>query len=420
MNLSLKNRVALSFIFANIVIIILSFLVFHFLNSLNKEFELITLHSNQTALITDEVRISTIDILKGQRKMLTSKDDTIREKIIGLCESLNSQLGKLEVLYEKPDAKKLLTQMSSYADSLRLILSSKENFTKKGMGQNSSSISDLTDKILETYSDFSNIQFAENRDRRKKYEKVLKEIKKTMMITLIIGFLGTIILGFIVPGKIALPFKKIKDAIRELQNSNFDVNIYYNQNDEIGEIAQEMNIMINSIKIFEELRADKISIEKRKFDALANMVKKPILVANAEGELIYMNNPLYSLLQCQSEEVLGRPMKETVIPKSIIHCYELAIKRRSKIENEEVFILKKAEEHTDNDQADKEMNEASYFNYKLQETLQSSEKTKEESKQQENKENEFIFKGYANVIPIRGKKSSLDYYLMILSKKVIF
>ena len=49
-------------------------------------------------------------------------------------------------------------------------------------------------------------------------------------VTLIIGFLGTIILGLVVPGKIALPFKKIKDAIRELQECNFDVSIYYNQN----------------------------------------------------------------------------------------------------------------------------------------------------------------------------------------------
>ena len=31
-------------------------------------------------------------------------------------------------------------------------------------------------------------------------------------------------------------------------------------------------------------------------------------------------------------------------------------------------------------------------------------------------EEDFIFKGFANVIPIRGKDSSLDYYLMVMSK----
>ena len=164
--------------------------------------------------------------------------------------------------------------------------------------------------------------------------------------------------------------------------------------------------MIHSIKIFEELRANKISVENRKFDALANMVKKPILVANAEGELIYMNGQLYSLLQCQSEEVLGRPMKETVIPKGIIHCYELAIKRRSKIENEKVMIPIKDEEIPEGDRDEK-----------AQKTGKGQ--VKEKSQKLEDKKEEAIFRGYANVIPIRGKKSSLDYYLMVLSKEVI-
>ena len=31
---------------------------------------------------------------------------------------------------------------------------------------------------------------------------------------------------------------------------------------------------------------------------------------------------------------------------------------------------------------------------------------------------EVVFAGYANVIPIRGKESSLDYYLMILSSEM--
>ena len=31
---------------------------------------------------------------------------------------------------------------------------------------------------------------------------------------------------------------------------------------------------------------------------------------------------------------------------------------------------------------------------------------------------EVVFNGYANVIPVRGKDSSLDYYLMVLSTEV--
>ena len=435
MNLSLKNRVFLSFGLTIGLILTLCFLVFHFLNSLKHEFKLI----NRKLLIT-EVRVSASGILRNHRIMLASRDSSIRssigEDILETCSSLDFKLNKLKDICKDQKVKESLTQIPN-DDLLQRILSSKENFTCKDITQNAPFTNDSVDQTLETYSVCSNIRLDENpKDEtdgsvtakalrtlsislRNKYEEVVKEISKTMMITLIIGVLGTIILGLILPSKIALPFKKIKDVIRELQNCNFDVNIYYNKDDEIGEIAREMNIMINSIKSFEERRSNKISVENRKFAALANMVKKPILVANAEGALIYMNNPLYALLQCQSEEVLGRPMKETVIPKSIIHCYELAIKRRSKIENEEVIISKRTEEAIDNGEKKEDMDDTStYFSKGANEEIKTN-KAKKEHNAQEEKEGETLFQGYANVIPIRGKESSLDYYLMILSRKVI-
>ena len=397
MNLSLKNRVAFSFIVANLVVLVLAFTVFHFLNSLNKDIENITTQSNKVTLLTDEIRISAVSILKYQRRILTEQatPETI-ERILNLCESFTSQLQRLDVMYRDPDVKKVIQQMLAYVDSLRVVLSKSALFHRDNAGM--ASIGDLADKILEAFSEFQDIQYFQNVERDKKIKQIVNETKRNMMVTLIIGFLGTILLGLVVPGKIALPFKKIKDAIRELQDCNFDVSIYYSQEDEIGEIAREMNKMIHSIKIFEELRADRISIENRKFDALANMVKKPILVANAQGQLIYMNNQLYSLLQVQSDEVLGKVMKESPIPETIIDSYELAIKRRSKIENAEIIIpAHERDEDWDDDEGD---NAKSLTPQVVEEEL------------------EPIFKGYANVIPIRGKDSSLDYYLMVLSREV--
>ena len=42
----------------------------------------------------------------------------------------------------------------------------------------------------------------------------------------------------------------------------------------------------------------------------------------------------------------------------------------------------------------------------------------EAGEKEEVEENQEIFKGYANVIPIRAKESSLDYYMMVLSEDV--
>jgi len=397
--LSLRNRVAISFIVANVVVLVLSFTVFHFLNSLNKDIEDITMKSNRVSLLTDEIRISAVTILKKQREILTKEITSERvNQIISLCESFIAQLNTLESLYVDPEVKRVIAQMLSYVDSLKLILSKAAFYSRDNVGM--ATVGELADKILDTFSDLQDIQLFQSVQRDKKIKQVINETKRNMMITLIIGFLGTIILGLVVPGKIALPFKKIKDAIRELQDCNFDVSIYYNQDDEIGEIAKEMNRMIHSFKVFDELRSDRINVELRKFDTLANLVKRLVLVANADGRLIYMNNKLYSIMQVQSEDIIGKDITETPVSKSIIESYNLAIKRRSKIENAEVTIFApRREEDLGTDPSDITANE--------------------NGEEVEVKEvDEVVFKGYANVIPIRGKDSSLDYYLMILSTEV--
>lgn len=399
MNLSLRNRVTTSFFLAAMIVILLSFIVFYHLDSLNREIESITDKSNKVSLLTDEIRITAVSILKYQRRVLTKKPTPeLIDKILNLCESFTSQLQRLDSHYSEPEVKKIVGQMLSYVDSLKVIIGKASLFHRDDIGM--TSIGDLADKILDAFSEFQDIQFFQNVERDKKIKKIINETKRKMMITLIIAFLWTIILGLVIPGKIALPFKKIKDAIRELQDCNFDVSIYYSQDDEIGEIAREMNKMIHSFKVFEELRADRILVENRKFDVLANMVKKPVLLANAKGELIYLNNHVYSLLQIQSEDCIGKVMQETLIPESIIQTYELAIRRRAKIENAEISILK--EDETSD----------------LEEKLSSRGEIETLENKDQSKAQEFIYQGYASVIPIRGKESSLDYYLMVMSKEV--
>jgi HAMP domain-containing protein len=387
MQLSLKRRVALSFIIANVVVLVMGFTVFFFLDSLNNQISNITVNSNKISLLTDEVRISAVSILKMQKKILTSKptgEDL--KRLENLCEGFQSQLQRLDSFYTEVEAKKIISKMQGYVDSLKTIVSKSSLFYRDGEGI--STINELTDKILEAFSEFQDIQYFQNEQRDKQVKAIIGETRRNMLITLIITFLGTILLSLVVPGKIAMPFKKINDAVRELQDVNFDVSIYYDQDDEIGELARELNKMIVNMKKFEQLRTDRISVEHRKFDTLANMVKKNIMIANAKGELIYMNNPMYATLEMQSEDVLNKNITDTLIPDSIVETFELAIKRRSKIENAEITIPKR-----------KKVIDPATGEYIFEET-------------------DEAYHGYANVIPIRAKESNLDYYMMIISKEV--
>jgi nitrogen fixation/metabolism regulation signal transduction histidine kinase len=380
MNISLKKRITTSFVITNLCVLVIGFTVFYFLDSLNRQIVDLTRNTTSVNMLTDEVRISAISILKTQKKIFTNKateEDLTNLK--ALCEGFQSQLQRLDTFYEEADVKKTIAKMQIYVDSFMTVLS-KVTLTKRNK-VGIQNIGDLADKILESFSEFQDKKLDQNVQRDSRIKKIIEETRRNMLIILIITFLFTILLSLVMPGKIALPFKKINDAIRELQDCNFDVSIYYDQDDEIGELAKEINKMIYNFKVFEELRTDRINVENRKFDALANMMKRHILVANANSELIYMNNAMYGLLELQSDDVLRKNMSDTLIPLSIIENFELAIKRRSKIENADILIT-----------------------------------TRHAEEEGLKKKDDFV--GYANIIPIRGKNSSLDYYLMVLSTDV--
>lgn len=390
MNLSLRNRVAVSFATATLLVLGLGFILFYYLNTLNEDIKDITEKSGQLNLSTEEIRISAVSILKYQRKILTNKtgpEDV--DNLIGLCDGFTAQLHSADALYKNPEMSKVIAKMLSYVDSLKLVMGKASLFHRDTVGL--SSIGELADKILEAFSEFQELQHLAIGEREKKIKDIILETKRYMLVTLIITFFSTILFGLIVPGKIALPFRKINDAIRELQDCNFDVSIYYNQDDEIGEISREMNKMILSFKKFEELRADRISVELRKFDTLANLTKKLVIVANGEGSIMYMNNHVYSLLHLQSDDVINKKLKDALIPDSIKDGFDLAYKRRSKIENIPMKMEIRKERSVVN------------------------EENMEERNGDKSPEMEQVFNGFANVIPIRAKDTNNDYYLMVLS-----
>ena len=218
----------------------------------------------------------------------------------------------------------MVSKMLSYVDSLKIVMSKTSLFYRDAAGVGS--LVDFSNKILDSFMELQAKQASERQKGGSELESIVGETKKTMMIILACTFLFVALLGLIIPGKIALPFKKINDAIRELQECNFDVSIFYDEDDEIGEISREMNKMIRSMKKFEELRTDLITVEHKKFDTLASLTKRYVLVANAQGKLIYMNNQLYSLMDISSDEVLHKDISDILIPKSIQEVFETAIK----------------------------------------------------------------------------------------------
>ena len=182
MNLSLKRRISMSFTGANLIILAIGFTVFFHLNSLNEQIKSMTLNTNQISLLTDEIRISAVSILKSQKKILTKKataDDL--DNLKSLCTSFHSQLENLDAFYSEVQVKTIISKMIGYVDSLTTLLSKVSlNDTRDSAGI--SAIGELADKILEAFSEFQDIQYYQNEKRDKQIEEIIGETRRHMLI----------------------------------------------------------------------------------------------------------------------------------------------------------------------------------------------------------------------------------------------
>ncbi|MDH4467531.1 MAG: hypothetical protein QE271_05685 [Bacteriovoracaceae bacterium] len=382
--ISLKRRIEMSYIVAVAVILILSLINFFYLENLHKKLLVMV-----NTLTTENTIINEISHgLENQRKLIINqfKDPyqkvslrEVEDNIKTAIELINNN----KTFFSDPTSRSLLDSVQQSVESILSLIPQ--------LALNPNRPSPVLIEGFQSYFEQISTNIGELNTHRSKMAKdwtssissMINETKRVMLVILIIGFLASILVAMVVPAKVTLPFKKISDAIREIQECNFDVSIYYNQKDEIGELTTEINKMIKSIKHFEELRADRISVELRKFDILANLTKKYVIVSNSEGQIVYVNNPLYGILELSSEDLLHKHYDDSLIPESIKEAMELAIKRRTKVENAEII-----------------------FDHSSQEAENDGQELKQVS-----------FKGFANIIPIRGKESSLDYYLMVLSKE---
>ena len=70
-------------------------------------------------------------------------------------------------------------------------------------------VSEIADKILETFSDLQDMQMSQEREKDKAIKEIISETKRNMMIVLIIGFLGTIVLGLLFLEKLHFHLRRL-------------------------------------------------------------------------------------------------------------------------------------------------------------------------------------------------------------------
>jgi PAS domain S-box-containing protein len=193
-------------------------------------------------------------------------------------------------------------------------------------------LDDKTRNIRKAVSKISISHYENLKAHGLKAQMIADSSSRNMILMIITTVLAGLAIGFFAPSKVVIPFKKLVAAIREVQAANFNVSVSIGGNDEIAELGDEFNKMVGEVRIFDDMKIKKIAFEKRKLDALSNIIDSGVIVLSVEGEIVYMSRTLYEILGLTSERILHASIEESPLPRELKTLFRESIERKDRFE----------------------------------------------------------------------------------------
>ncbi|MTI61196.1 MAG: HAMP domain-containing protein [Firmicutes bacterium] len=164
----------------------------------------------------------------------------------------------------------------------------------------------------------------------------------TSVISLI-AILLAIVFGLYLSNQILKPVNKLKGAIQNIAEKNFEQKIEVYSNDEIGQLAVEFNKMIDRLQDYEKINVNKLIAEKEKSEIIVNNISSPIIVTDDENRVLLLNEAAKKLFDINLEVIDNYHFLEVIKNEEL---FELI---RNEIDNQEnnnktLFIKKKNKE----------------------------------------------------------------------------
>ena len=165
-------------------------------------------------------------------------------------------------------------------------------------------------------------------------ELISNRLKKTLAFSLLLAFILVIIISFLALWLISEPLNKISLAAREIAQGNFSKKIQIFSNDEIGDLADAFNYMSKQIKF----RLEELNLSRSRLEAVFLSMLEGVMVVDAKGVIILMNQALKDILLIKDNPAGRRPI-EVVRNIEIQEIVDCVLKQKHKVEIREISVL---------------------------------------------------------------------------------
>lgn len=138
--------------------------------------------------------------------------------------------------------------------------------------------------------------------------------------------LATILVGlvfaFYLTNSIVKPIYNLKDKIKKISEGDYSQQLDIANDNEIGELAREFNIMSEKLKTYELLNIKKLMKEKQKAEAIVESISDGIIVTDENNRLLLVNRAAEKSLCIREKDVLGKHFLEVIKREEIFEIID--------------------------------------------------------------------------------------------------
>jgi PAS domain S-box-containing protein len=127
------------------------------------------------------------------------------------------------------------------------------------------------------------------------------------------------------------PIEKLTNLVQQIRGGKLEVNIETVTEDEIGELSDELKMMMLRLKSYEDMNIDRIIAEKKKSESIVESLTEAIIVTDSQNNVILLNQQAENIFNLKEENVLNQQLERVIPDKRIFEWVQKVIISREQL-----------------------------------------------------------------------------------------
>lgn len=120
------------------------------------------------------------------------------------------------------------------------------------------------------------------------------------------------------PGSIADPISELTESIRQIAAKNYSQRVYFEGNNEFGELARSFNAMAEKLEEYNNSNLARLMMAIKRMEALIDKMHEPVMGLDENSMIIFANEELQKITGLAKKELIGKNAKELAITNDLV------------------------------------------------------------------------------------------------------